>query len=109
MLSSLGYEVTGVTSSVEALDLFHAEPQRFDLVITDMTLPNMTGIVLSREILKIRADIPIILCSGIREADTEDHVKSMGIRAYLTKPLTWKEFARVVRETLDDHDKTISC
>lgn len=108
ILSSLGYEVTGVTSSVEALDIFLAEPQSFDLVITDMTLPKMTGIGLSRKILKIRADIPIILCSGIREADTDDQVKLLGIRAYLTKPLTWKELARVVRETLDDQKKSFS-
>ena len=64
MLSSLGYKLTGVTSSMEALDLFRAAPDRFDLVITDMTLPKMTGIDLSREILQIRPDMPIILCSG---------------------------------------------
>ena len=103
MLFSLGYEVTGITSSEEALGVFRAEPENFDLVITDMTLPKMTGIDLSREILKIHPDIPIILCSGIRESDTEEQVKSLGIRAYCMKPLTKGELARVIRDTLDAH------
>ena len=108
ILSSLGYDVTGVTSSVEALDLFRAEPKRFDLVITDMTLPKMTGIVLSRKILKIRPGIPIILCSGTREHETEEKAKSLGIRAYITKPLTKNELSRVIRDTLDEHENNIS-
>ena len=85
----------------EALDIFLAAPQRFDLVITDMTIPKMTGIVLSRKILKIRPDIPIIICSGIREPGTEEKAKSLGIKAYCMKPLTKRELTRVVRETLD--------
>jgi len=107
ILTGLGYEVTGVMSSVEAQDLFHTKPQSFDLVITDMTLPKMNGIVLARKILKIRPDIPIILCSGIRESDTEEQAKSLGIRAYLTKPLARKELARVVRDTLDAQKKPL--
>jgi len=103
MLSSLGYQVTGVNSSMDALDLFRAEPERYDLVITDMTLPKMTGIDLSREILQIRPDMPVILCSGIRESATEDQVKSLGIKAYCAKPLTKRDLSRVVRETLDGH------
>ena len=101
MLSSLGYEVTGVTSSLEALNLFRAAPGSFDLVITDMTLPKMTGIDLSREIMQIRPGIPVILCSGIRDSETEKQVKSMGIRAYSIKPLTRRDLSRVIRETLD--------
>jgi CheY-like chemotaxis protein len=101
LLCSLGYEVTGATGSIEALELFRAAPTRFDLVITDMTLPKMTGIDLSREIMQIRPDIPIILCSGIREAATETQVKALGIRAYCIKPLTRSNLSRVIRETLD--------
>ena len=101
MLFPLGYHVTGATSSKEALDIFRAEPQRFDLVITDMTLPKMTGIDLSRKLLQIRPDIPIILCSGIKEPGTEEQAKSLGIKAYLTKPLTRRELAGVMREVLD--------
>jgi signal transduction histidine kinase/CheY-like chemotaxis protein len=100
-LFSLGYYVTSATSSKEALDLFSTEPQRFDLVITDMTLPKMTGIDLSREILKIRPDIPIILCSGFNEPETEEKANTLGIKAYLTKPLTKRELAGVMREVLD--------
>jgi len=99
-LSSLGYDVTGVLSSVEAMNLFSAKPQSFDLVITDMTLPKMNGIALSRKIKKIRPDIPIILCSGVRESDTESQAKSLGIKAYITKPLTKRELVRVIREVL---------
>jgi len=107
-LSSLGYDVTGVLSSVEALNIVSTEPQRFDLVITDMTLPKMNGIVLARKMLKIRPDIPIILCSGIRESGTEEQAKSLGIKAYIMKPLTKGELARVIRDTLDEHEKSIS-
>jgi PAS domain S-box-containing protein len=107
ILSSLGYKVTGVTSSNEALDLFRANPERFDLVITDMTLPKMTGIDLSREILQIRQDIPVILCSGLRDPETEEQVMSLGIRAYCTKPLTRKDLSRVIRDTLDGHERPL--
>ena len=104
MLSFLGYEVESVLSSVEALDLFHTKPESFDLVITDMTLPKMTGIDLSRNLLKIRPNIPIILCSGIKDPDTEAQVKSMGIKAYIMKPLTKRELAGVMREVLDGRE-----
>ena len=104
MLSSLGYEVESVLSSVEALDLFHTKPESFDLVITDMTLPKMTGIDLSRELLKIRPNIPIILCSGIKDPDTEAQVKSIGIKSYIMKPLTKRELAGVMREVLDGRE-----
>ena len=105
LLISLGYHATGATSSIEALDLFRAEPQRFDLVIADMTMPKMTGIDLSREMLKIRPDIPIILCSGIKEPKTEAKAKSLGIKAYLKKPLTKRELAGVMRKVLDGGEK----
>jgi len=67
MLERLGYEVTARTSSIEALELFRVKPDQFDLVITDMTMPNMTGEKLAKEIMGIRADIPIILCTGYSE------------------------------------------
>jgi PAS domain S-box-containing protein len=108
ILSSLGYAVTGVNSSIEALDQFRAEPAHFDLVFTDMTLPKMTGIELACEILQIRPDIPIILCSGIHEPSTGEKVKSLGIKAYCIKPLTRRELSRVIRDTLDGHKNTPS-
>ena len=106
-LSSLGYDVTGVLSSVEALNIFNTEPQRFDLIITDMTLPKMTGIDLSRKLLQIRPDIPIILCSGIKEPDTEAQIKTLGIKTYLSKPLTRRELSQAIRNTLDGDEKSL--
>ena len=107
ILFPLGYYATGATSTKEALDIFRADPQRFDLVITDMTLPKMTGIDLSRKLLQIRPDIPIILCSGIREPDTEEQARSLGIRTYLTKPLTRRELSHAIRNTLDGNSKSL--
>ncbi|MDL1957888.1 MAG: PAS domain S-box protein, partial [Deltaproteobacteria bacterium] len=75
MFERLGYEVTSRTSSVEALELFKAQPDRFDLVITDMTMPNMMGDKLARELMKIRPDIPIIICTGYSERITEKKAK----------------------------------
>jgi PAS domain S-box-containing protein len=105
MLSSLGYHTTVAESSIAALDKFHAEPHRFDLVITDMTLPKMTGIDLSRKMLKIRPDIPIILSSGIKDHETEAQATSLGIKAYVIKPLTRRELALAVRDVLDGREK----
>jgi CheY-like chemotaxis protein len=72
-----------------------------------MTLPKMTGIDLSRKLLQIRPDIPIILCSGIREPDTEEQARSLGIRTYLTKPLTRRELSHAIRNTLDGNSKSL--
>jgi two-component system cell cycle sensor histidine kinase/response regulator CckA len=72
-----------------------------------MTLPKMTGIDVAREVLRIRPDVPIILCSGIRESAAEEQVKSLGIKSYRMKPLTKKDLCRVIRETLDGSEKTL--
>jgi len=101
ILERLGYEIVARTSSVEALELFRAQADRFDLVITDMTMPNMTGDKLSKEILKIRSDIPIILCTGYSERISEEKAKNIGIREFVMKPLVMKELAKTVRNTLD--------
>jgi PAS domain S-box-containing protein len=100
-LSALGYEVTVRTSSIEALHAFRAQPHKFDLVITDMTMPNMTGIELADEILKVRSDIPIILCTGYSEMIDEEKSKKFGIRAFLMKPVSLEEIARTIRKVLD--------
>ena len=88
MLERLGYDVTAVSSSLKALDLFREGPDRFDLVITDQTMPYMTGAHLAREILAVRRDIPVILYTGFSEAISEEKAKSIGIREILMKPLT---------------------
>jgi|GEM_PF-395638 len=101
ILEELGYRVTGVTSSTEALELFRAQPDQFDLVMTDMTMPGMTGGELSQEILQIRADLPIILCTGLSEMINEEKAKAMGIREFAMKPLSLRNIAQLTRKALE--------
>ncbi|ABC76091.1 response regulator [Syntrophus aciditrophicus] len=100
-LRTLGYRVTGICNSLEALETFRRTPSLFDLIITDMTMPQMTGTVLSRHLLQIRGDIPIILCTGYSEFITEKEAKELGIREFIMKPLFMKELATVIRRVLD--------
>lgn len=102
MLELLGYEVSATTSSVEALELFRSRPDRFDLVVSDFTMPHMTGADLAREIMGIRPDIPVILCTGFSERITEIKARDMGIRAFAMKPLRMREFAETVRGALGE-------
>jgi CheY-like chemotaxis protein len=101
MIERLGYEVTARTSSIEALEAFRANPYRFDLVFTDFTMPNMTGLELSKEILKLRSNVPIILCTGYSDQISEDKAKGNGIRAFVMKPVALSEIAHTIREVLD--------
>ena len=100
MLETLGYKVTPRTSSVEAFEAFRSNPERFDLLITDMTMPNMTGVELSKEIMRIRPDLPIILCTGFSELITEEKAKAIGIRELVMKPVVKKELAETIRKVL---------
>jgi CheY-like chemotaxis protein len=102
-LERLGYEVVISTSSLEVLELFRAKPDQFDLVITDMTMPKMTGDKLARELMKIRPNIPIILCTGFSERISEEKAKEMGIRAFAMKPLVMRDLAETVRDVLDEY------
>jgi CheY-like chemotaxis protein len=101
MIESLGYKAVGRTSSIEALEAFRAQPGQFDLVITDQTMPNMTGEMLTKELLRIRPDIPIILCTGYSELITEEKARALGIRKLLMKPVVRAELARIIRHVLD--------
>ena len=101
MLEKLGYKVTARTSSIEALEAFRNNPQGFDLVITDMTMPNMTGKDLAKELMSIRSDIPIILCTGFSEKIDERRAKEMGISAFVMKPIVMRDMANTIREVLD--------
>jgi PAS domain S-box-containing protein len=101
MLNRLGYTVTTRTDSLKALQMFMEQPDRFDLVITDMTMPNMTGTRFAREIMETRPNIPIILCTGFSELITEEKAKEMGIRELVMKPLIMNDMANVVRRVLD--------
>ena len=100
-MRGLGYDVTVRTSSLEALEAFRADPFRFDVIVTDQTMPKMTGEALSRELLQIRSDVPIILCTGFSHSMTQEKAKAMGIRAFLLKPLLIKGLAQTLQEVLN--------
>ena len=102
VLARLGYKVVTRTSSVEALELFQAKPDTFDLVITDMTMPNMTGAKLARKMMSIRPDIPVILCTGYSQQISKQQAKKIGIREFLLKPIVMDELARTIRNVLDN-------
>jgi CheY-like chemotaxis protein len=101
LLQELGYQVTAVGSSTEALSVVRADPSAFDLVITDQTMPGMTGLELATKILSVRVGIPIILCTGFSHIVNEEDAQAIGIRALLMKPLTKAEIAKTVRRVLD--------
>ena len=105
LLEQLGYTIEVQTNSLEALNVFRHDPQRFDLVITDQTMPGLTGEALSRELLRIRPELPIILCTGFSHIMTAEKAKALGIQAYLMKPLAIRDLAPIVRHVLD---KTLS-
>lgn len=101
MLEKLGYKVTVKTKSIEAYETFKNHPDRFDIVITDQTMPDMTGIELSRRILKVKRDVPIILCTGYSELVSQSQVQEIGIRKLVNKPLSRNDLARIIRSSLD--------
>ncbi|MBF0280814.1 MAG: response regulator [SAR324 cluster bacterium] len=101
MLSSLGYDVLGLTRSTEALDAFRKDPGRFDLVITDQTMPQMTGMKLSQELLKVRPDLPIILTTGFSDQITPEKLAEIGIKKFLTKPYSFETIIREIQNILD--------
>ena len=99
-LARLGYKVDGYTSSVEALAQFQANPDKYDLVITDMTMPVISGDQLAKRLIEIRADIPIILCTGYNRQISNEKAAACGIRSLLMKPITIKEMAETVKRVL---------
>lgn len=100
-LERLGYRVEMETSPIEALKIFAANPKQFDLVISDMTMPGMSGDIFLNNILQIRSDIPTIICTGFSERMDEERAREIGARAYVLKPLDRKELAGIVRKVLD--------
>jgi len=100
MLERLGYSVVSHTSSVEALEAFRAKPDKFDMAITDMAMPNMSGDELASELIKIRSDIPILLCTGFSERIPEEKAKSIGIKGFLMKPIVRADLSKMVRKVL---------
>jgi len=102
ILERLGYKVDVRTSPVEALKAFRAQPEKYDLVITDKTMPDMTGQQFARELIGIRGDIPVILCTGYSEKVEEEEARASGIRECLKKPLMKQDIARTIRKVLDN-------
>lgn len=101
MLEKLGYTVSAQQSSSDALEEFIRHPHEFDLVITDQTMPGMTGLELSRRILQIRPDMPIILCTGYSNQVSEEMAKATGIREFVLKPVAKTILAQLARKVLD--------
>ena len=106
ILEKLGYEVVADTDSRAALQLFMLQPDSFDLVITDQTMPYLTGEMLAKEILKIRAEVPIILCSGNGMSDSSGFslakARAIGIREFMQKPYERSEMSQIIRQLLEN-------
>ena len=102
MLERLGYKVTGATSPMEALKTFRKQPDEFDLIYTDMTMPGMTGLALAKKLMEIRPHVPVILYSGHMVPANDNEIVKSGIKAFLTKPVTLEDLAATVKEVLED-------
>jgi CheY-like chemotaxis protein len=101
MLGSLGYEVATCGTAIAALELFRSDPSAFDLVITDMTMPLMTGDRMALEMMGLRPDLPVIICTGFNELLTKERAQELGIREILMKPFLKNEAATLIRQVLD--------
>jgi PAS domain S-box-containing protein len=104
ILERKGYRVTGETSSMKALELFKEDPDAFDLVVTDMTMPEMTGDVLARHIMMIKPGIPVVMCTGYSEKIDEETAKALGIKELLLKPLEQNTLLSSIRIALGDEE-----
>jgi PAS domain S-box-containing protein len=100
MLKRLGYEVVGESDSRSALSAFRADPGAFDLVMTDLTMPGLTGVDLAREILQLRPDVPIVLCTGFSETETAEKARQVGIKELLMKPLVMQDIAEAIQKAM---------
>ena len=102
ILEKLGYRVTPCHLATEALAYFRQEPLKYDLVITDMYMPQMTGLELLDQLLLCRSDTPVLLCTGFSELMDEKQAKAKGIRDYILKPIYRQELAEKIRQILDN-------
>ncbi len=101
ILEQLNYSVATCSSSMAALEIFRETPEDFDLILTDMSMPEMTGLQLTEEVFKIRPDIPIILCTGFSEFIDAKEAKAIGIKEFLMKPVDKQTLANIIRKALD--------
>jgi len=102
MLERLGYRLTVRTSSPDALTAFKDNPEGFDLVISDRSMPHLTGIHLAGELISIRPDIPIIICTGLTDETEQQSAAAMGVKGFLSKPVAISDLAVLVRKVLDE-------
>ena len=107
MLSQFGYDVETSTNPNHALTAFRDDPHRFDLLITDMTMPDLTGDDLAREVIRIRPDMPVIICTGFNRRIDDFNADAMGVKGLITKPFTIKDVAKTVREVLDRREDRV--
>ena len=107
MLERLGYKVTSRVNSLEAVEVFKARPDDFDVVVTDMTMPHLTGDQLVRELRMIRPDIPVIICTGFSERINAGKAEKIGIQGFLMKPILKAELSRIVRKVLDEARRSV--
>jgi PAS domain S-box-containing protein len=105
-LEKMGYTVTPQTSSLEALEWFRSKPDSYDLVCTDQTMPQMTGVTLIRELQAIRPDLPIILCTGFSDEATPEKAHQLGVFRHFYKPVNMKELAEAIREALPAQNRS---
>ena len=96
MLRFIGFSISSLTNSRVALDIFTANPMQFNIVITDQTMSGLTGLELSRKMLELRPDLPIILCTGYSETVSAEMAKTMGIAEYLAKPVDFDKLKRII-------------
>jgi CheY-like chemotaxis protein len=106
-LERLGYAVVAKTSSIDALETFQEKPDEFDLVITDQIMPNMTGTQLAEELIAIRPDIPVVLCSGFPESISPEKLSRIGIKEFVAKPVSRQKFEEIVQILLEKKEMTV--
>ena len=102
-LQSLGYRVTSFSNSLDALEAFKVEPDRFDLLITDLTMPKITGLELAEKVFEINPDMPVILCTGFSELVSKEKAEALGIKDFLLKPVLRKELSNAIRRIFDEN------
>ncbi|MCK5405098.1 MAG: response regulator, partial [Desulfobulbaceae bacterium] len=101
-LEGCGYTVTITTESRDALEKIRAQPEQFDVLITDQTMPRLSGVALAKAVMEIRPDMPIILCTGYSDVVSKEEALSMGIKRYVSKPIYGDELLLAVRDVLDE-------
>ena len=105
MLERMGYQVTSFTSSIKAFEIFCSDPNKFDMIITDMAMPQLSGDELAAKLIKICPDIPILLCTGFSETMSEKKAISIGIKGFLLKPIIMKDLSQKIRDVLDKNKR----